>query len=55
LLALAVGVSRLFGAVGGIVARRAAIKSQRRDFVQNKFGFCPKGTANQDQNERNKK
>ncbi|OQX82131.1 MAG: hypothetical protein B6D56_00010 [Candidatus Omnitrophica bacterium 4484_70.1] len=43
--------------LGGIVAHRATIKSlprrefillrgQRRDFVQNGFEFCPKGTAN---------
>ena len=28
--------------VGGIVARRATIKCQHRDFVQNRFEFCPK-------------
>jgi len=39
LLALAVGVSRLFGAVGGIVARRATIKSRNPDFLEKKFGF----------------
>ena len=33
--------------LGGIVALRATIKIQRQDFVQSKFGFCPKGTANQ--------
>jgi hypothetical protein len=32
--------------LGGIVARRATIKCQHRDFVQNRFEFCPKDTAN---------
>jgi len=32
--------------LGVIVARRATIKNRRQDFVQKKFGFCPKGTAN---------
>jgi len=27
-------------------ARSVTIKNQHRDFVQKKFGFCPKGTAN---------
>jgi len=31
--------------LGGIVAHRATIKSQRQDFRQKKFGFCPKDTA----------
>jgi len=33
------------GMLGGIVARRATIKNQHQDFVQNRFEFCPKGTA----------
>jgi hypothetical protein len=33
--------------LGGIVASRAPIKSRRQDFVQNRFGFCPKGTNKQ--------
>jgi len=33
--------------LGGIVARRATIKSRRRDFAQSRFEFCPKDTANQ--------
>ena len=32
--------------LGGIVARRATIKSECQDFGRNRFGFCPKGTAN---------
>jgi len=27
---------------GGVIARRATIKSHRRDFVQNRFKFYPK-------------
>ena len=38
--------SFLRGKLGGIVARRATIKSQCQDFGRNRFGFCPKGTAN---------
>ena len=29
-------------------ARRATTRSRRQDFVQNRFRFCPKGTAGQD-------
>jgi len=32
--------------LGGIIAHRVTIKCQCQDFVQNRFGFCPKGTAN---------
>jgi uncharacterized protein YdcH (DUF465 family) len=31
--------------LGGIVAPRATIRSQRQDFVQSRFEFCPKDTA----------
>ena len=33
-------------AQGGIVAHRAVIKSRHQDFVQNRFEFYPKDTAN---------
>jgi len=31
--------------LGGIAVRKTAIKSRSPDFRQNRFGFCPKGTA----------